>query len=139
MKKIFLFSLVLTAILLAGCGASNPAAEAEVEEAYALITAAELVAIMNERRDSFLLVNTHIPFEGNIPTTDLSVPYNNVAQNLYLLPEDKDTELIIYCMSNRMAYIAADELVQAGYTNLKLLDGGMLAWHGAGLPIIIDP
>lgn len=141
MKKILLLILVLTALLLAGCSAvNNPAeAEAEVDEAYSLINAADLVTIMNERRDSFLLINTHIPFEGNIPTTDLSIPYNDVVQNLDLLPEDKDTELIIYCMSNRMAYIAADELVEAGYTNLKLLDGGMLAWQGAGLPIVIEP
>lgn len=140
MKKILLLTLILTAMLLAGCGAANPPVEAEEdEEAYTLINSAELVAIMNERRDSFLLINTHIPFEGNIPTTNLSVPYNDVAQYLTLLPEDKDSELIIYCMSNRMAYIAADELVEAGYTNLKLLDGGMLAWHGAGLPLEMEP
>ena len=140
MKKILLLTLLLTTLLLAACGPSNNPVEIEVEEEeYTLITAAELVTIMAERRDSFLLINTHIPFEGNLPTTDLSIPYNDVAQHLNLLPEDKDTELVIYCMSNRMAYIAADAFVEAGYTNLRLLDGGMLGWHGAGLPIVAEP
>ena len=139
MKKILLLTLLLTALLLAACGSPNPPVEVEEEEVYALITPADLMAIIENRRDTFLLINTHIPFEGNIPTTDLSIPYNNVAQNLSLLPEDKDSELIIYCMSNRMAYIAADALVQAGYTNLKLLDGGMIGWYGAGLPILMEP
>ena len=139
MKKILLLTLLLTALLLAACGSPNPPVEVEEEEVYALITPEDLMAIIENRRDTFLLINTHIPFEGNIPTTDLSIPYNNVAQNLSLLPEDKDSELIIYCMSNRMAYIAADALVQAGYTNLKLLDGGMIGWYGAGLPILMEP
>ena len=143
MKKIILLTIVIIALLLAGCGADNPTVENNPveteEEGYALITPEDLMAKMNEGRDLFLLINMHIPFEGNIPTTDLSIPYNDVAQNLSLLPEDKETELIIYCMSNRMAYIAADQLVQAGYTNLRLLDGGMIGWYGAGLPIVMEP
>jgi len=143
MKKILLLTIVVFALLLAGCGAANPTVEnnpVETEdEGYALITPEDLMAKMNEGRDSFLLINTHIPFEGNIPTTDLFIPHNNVVQNLSLLPEDKDAELIIYCMSNRMAYYAADALVQAGYTNLRLLDGGMIGWYGAGLPIVMEP
>ena len=139
MKKILLLTLVLTAMLLAGCAEANPPAEAEDEDAYALISAAELEALITEQGESFLLVNTHIPFEGNIPTTDLSVPYNEITDNLEQFPADKNAEIILYCMSNTMALIAADELVQAGYTNLKLLDGGMLAWHSTGLTLEIEP
>jgi phage shock protein E len=139
MKKIYLLSLILTALLLAGCAAANPPAEAEDQGAYDLISAAELDARLNERRESFILVNTHIPFEGNLPTTDFSVPYNEISENLDQFPDDKDAEIILYCMSNRMALIAADELVQAGYSNLRLLDGGMLAWHSAGLTLVMEP
>jgi phage shock protein E len=67
------------------------------------------------------------------------VPYNEIDQHLDLFPADKDAEIVLYCMSNRMALIAAEDLVQAGYTNLKLLDGGMLAWQSAGLPLNMEP
>jgi len=139
MKKRYLLFLVLTALLLAGCAAANPPAKAEDETAYTLISAGELEALLTEQRETFLLVNTHIPFEGNIPTTDFSVPYNEISENLAQFPADKESEIILYCMSNRMALIAADELVQAGYTNLRLLDGGMLAWHSAGLTLEMEP
>jgi phage shock protein E len=137
MKKILFLSLVITTLLLVSCAPPNPI-EAE-QESYALISSEELVSIMEARRDAFLLINTHIPFEGNLPTTDFSVPYNEIDQHLDLFPADKDAEIVLYCMSNRMALIAAEDLVQAGYTNLKLLDGGMLAWQSAGLPLDMEP
>ena len=137
MKKILFYTLVLTALLLAGCAAPNPI-ETE-QESYVLISSEALVSMMEARRDAFVLVNTHIPFEGNLPTTDFSVPYNEINQHLDLFPADKDAEIVLYCMSNRMALIAADDLVQAGYTNLKLLDGGMLVWQSAGLSLDMEP
>ncbi len=36
---------------------------------------------------NFPLVNTHIPFEGDIPGIDLSIPYNEIDQNLGLLAQ----------------------------------------------------
>lgn len=137
MKKILFYTLVLTALLLAGCAAPNPI-EPE-QESYVLISSEALVSMMETRRGSFVLINTHIPFEGNLPTTDFSVPYNEIDQHLDLFPADKGAEIVLYCMSNRMALTATDELVQAGYTNLKLLDGGMLAWQNAGLTLDMEP
>ncbi|MBW6465860.1 MAG: rhodanese-like domain-containing protein [Brevefilum sp.] len=137
MKKTLLFILILTALLLAGCASPGPT-EAE-GESHTLISSEALVSMMEARRDTFLLINTHIPFEGNLPTTDFSVPYNEINQHLDLFPADKDAEIVLYCMSNRMALIAADDLVAAGYTNLKLLDGGMLAWQSAGQTLDMEP
>jgi rhodanese-related sulfurtransferase len=137
MKKILFLSLVITTLLLTGCAPPSPT---EVEqESYALIDAESLSEMIDTRRDDFLLINTHIPFEGNLPTTDFSVPYNEINQHLDLFPADKDAEIVLYCMSNRMALIAADDLVQAGYTNLKLLEGGMLAWQSAGQTLVMEP
>ena len=137
MKKILFYALVLTALLLAGCAAPSPI-EAE-QDSYVLISSEALVSMMETRRDAFVLVNTHIPFEGNLPTTDFSVPYNEIEQYLDLFPTEKDAEIVLYCMSDRMALIAADNLVQAGYTNLKLLDGGMLSWQSAGQTLDMEP
>jgi phage shock protein E len=137
MKKTLLSILILTALLLAGCSSPNPT-EAE-GESHALISSEALLSMMEARRDTFLLINTHIPFEGNLPTTDFSVPYNEINQHLDLFPADKEAEIVLYCMSNRMALIAADDLVAAGYTNLTLLDGGMLAWQSAGQTLDMEP
>jgi rhodanese-related sulfurtransferase len=99
---------------------------------YTDVSVAELQTMLANK--DFTFINVHIPFEGNIANTDLSIPYDQVAQNLDKLP-DKDAKIVLYCRSDRMSNIAAKELVSLGYTNVWNLDGGMVAWEAAGLPI----
>jgi phage shock protein E len=100
---------------------------------YKDLSVTELQSLLNKK--DFLLVNVHIPFEGNLPKTDLSIPYDAIDQNLNKLPGDKNARIILYCRSGRMSTIAAKELVKLGYTNIWSLDGGMAAWEQAGQPI----
>lgn len=85
--------------------------------------------------EGVVLVNTHVPFEGNLPRTDLSVPYNEIGQNLDRLPEDKNARIAVYCKTGRMSAQAAEELVALGYGDVWDLEGGMEAWRSAGLPL----
>ena len=75
----------------------------------------------------------HIPFEGDIANTDLSIPYNEIAQHLDQLPAEKDARIVRYCRSGRMSSIAAESLAGLGYSNVASLDGGMVAWEQVGL------
>ncbi|TAK14362.1 MAG: rhodanese-like domain-containing protein [Anaerolineae bacterium] len=133
-------SLLCLALLLAAC-AGQPAAEAPVQGtpievaggSYNDVSVAELQTML-ENKD-FLFINVHIPFEGDIANTDLSIPYDEIADNLDLLPAEKDAKIVLYCRSDRMSRIAAETLIGLGFTNLYNLDGGMVAWEAAGLEL----
>ena len=84
----------------------------------------------------FLLINTHVPYEGEIEQTDLFLPYDQAAELVDQLPRDKNAKIVVYCRSDRMSRIAADVWAQEGYTNLYNLEGGFTAWEQAGYPLL---
>ena len=133
MKKTIL--ILLSVILLAGCQ-SKPMAGEIVTVAggsYKNITANELHTMLKDK--DFIFINVHTPFAGNIADTDLSIPYDQIEQNLSQLPSDKNARIVLYCRSGRMSAIAAEKLVSLGYTNIWNLDGGMVEWERAGYEI----
>ena len=85
---------------------------------------------------NFFLVNTHIPYEGELEQTDAFIPFDTITQHLDQLPADKNAPIVLYCRSGRMSTMAAEALVKAGYTNIWELAGGMLAWEKAGLTVV---
>ncbi len=103
---------------------------------YTNITAAQLNSMLQKK--DFLLVNVHIPYYGEIAQTDLFIPYDKVNDSLTQLP-DKQAKIVLYCRSGSMSTTAAKALVQAGYTNVFNLDGGMYAWQAAGYQLIQKP
>ena len=137
--------LVATVVTAAACGETAPppassgappaaAPSQGSQPAYTDITPDELAAML-EKKD-FLLVNTHIPYEGEIEETDLFLPYDQAADLVAELPEDKAAKVVVYCRTSHMSRIAADVWAAAGYTNLMNLDGGFVAWEEAGYPLL---
>lgn len=103
--------------------------------AYTSVNANELNTMLKNK--DFVFINVHIPFEGNIAGTDLSIAYDQITDpaNLAQLPVDKNAKIVLYCRSGRMSEIAAEELVSLGYTNIWDLEGGMVDWEQAGFSI----
>lgn len=149
---------VLTCIVLAGCVGEAPSADVPDGEAPtgAALTSAQtpapgqVVAVgdgeyrdilvpelqaMLEHKD-FPLINVHVPYAGDLPGTDESIRFDEMASNLDRLPTDKSAPIVLYCRTGPMSARAARDLVALGYTNVYNLVGGFNAWVEAGLPLV---
>ncbi len=132
MKKHILIFVLLIALLLAGCQSKSVTGETVIltNGSYQNISADNLNTLLKNK--DFIFINVHIPFAGNIAGTDLSIPYDQIENNLAQLPSDKSAKIVLYCRSGHMSGIAAEKLVSLGYTNVWNLDGGMVGREQAG-------
>jgi rhodanese-related sulfurtransferase len=123
----FTAAAVIGVLSVVACGRAKSAASAG---AYTNITARQLHDMMPAK--DFVLVNVHVPYEGDLPGTDLSIPFDRVAEQLDRLPADKAARIVLYCRSGRMSETASSTLASLGYTSVFNVAGGMQAWSAAG-------
>jgi len=84
----------------------------------------------------FTLLNVKTPYIGEISGTDLYIPYTDVAARSKELPANKAAPIVVYCRSGHESAIAAQTLLDLGYTNILNLDGGMDAWTASGHQLV---
>ena len=75
---------------------------------------------------------------GHIPGA-IHAPVLKILLKRVRLPEDKNSELVITCEHGPRALMAKCLLATYGYRNTTLLDGHMLGWRRAGLPLEKQP
>ena len=123
MKK--LVFLLLAMMMLTACGQDK---ENDQGAVYVNITAEEAKQIMDSEEGYIILdVRTQEEYdEGHIPGAIL-IPYTQIAEKAEEVLTDKDQLILVYCRSGRRSKIAAEALVELGYTNIKEF-GGILDW-----------
>ena len=134
--------LALASLLVVACGsgASSPENNAvkldqlpKNADGYADISVQQLAELVEG--GELTLVNVHVPYEGEIPQTDLFIAYDEIAGHLDQLP-DKGAPIVLYCRSGGMSTSAARDLAALGYAHVLEVDGGFTAWQAAGYELV---
>ena len=122
-------------VLIVAVAASLPIETADGRsQSYQNISFVEFSKWLEEK--DFLLINVHVPYQGEIPGTDQLLPYYLVEAQKDRLPAAKDTKVVIYCLTGPMGHTAARSLVRLGYTRVYHYAGGMLDWVRNGRELI---
>ncbi len=128
-RQIWVAAMILAVLTLLVPACSQSA----TTDGYTNITVEQLAEMLADK--DFALVNVHIPYEGEIPQTDLFIPFDEIANHLDELA-DKNASIVLYCLGDSMSTLAAETLVSQGYTNVMVVDGGMSAWAAAGYELL---
>jgi phage shock protein E len=128
--------VALLVALVTGCTGGEEATtvpSATIGAPHAVFTVEEFAALLDD--PGVIVVNVHVPYEGELPGTDALVAYDRILE-WDGLPQNRDAAIAVYCMSGNMSRQAALALVEAGYTGVRDLDGGMLAWQDSGRGLV---
>lgn len=66
----------------------------------------------------------------------LAIPVSELSSRLAELPADKSAPIVVTCKSGTRGMFALLALQLNGYTNVRNLSGGVVAWEGAELPLV---
>ena len=100
-----------------------------------LLTPDELAQFLTERPEARLLdVRTPGEFETQHIAGAYNVPLDLLGEHGHEIRARVADPVILICRSGQRARKAEDALAATGMRNLHILDGGMTAWVGAGLP-----
>jgi len=94
------------------------------------ISSFEVYEKVRKKEDVFYLdVRTAQEFEDmRLGIGETLIPLGALRKRLCELPSDKNKEIIVYCKISLRGYEAARILQANGWTNVKVMEGGIMAW-----------
>lgn len=130
MKKYLMHHLAVTFLLAAAVGIAPAYAEEvrsiDVKQAHTM------------KNQGALLLDVREPNEyasGHAPGSVL-IPVGQLEKRLQEIRQFQDKPVAVICRSGRRSAAAAEILQKAGFSDVKNVDGGMLAWEQTGLRVV---
>lgn len=136
---------LVAAIGLAGCsgsessgsaGGGDVTVEAPAPGQVSLVDAPAFDAAIET--DGVVVIDVRTPGEfadGHIDSA-VNIDLQNPAFAQQILDLDPDVTYAVYCRSGNRSATATQYMVDNGFTSLYELDGGIVAWESAGLPLV---
>ncbi len=129
MKRLFTATLLALALLAGACGGDTATIE--------LIDAPEAQELLAAPPDDLVVLDVRTPeehAEAHIAgSTNIDFYAADFAAQLDQL--DKDTPYFVYCRSGNRSAETITTMRELGFTEVYELEGGIVSWAGAGLPV----
>ena len=127
MKKVI--ALIGSILLLAGCSSSSSAVDLGVKEFSAKVAEAGVITLdvrtPGEFMSGFIQGAQNIDFQSG-----------NFENEIAAL--DKNATYAVYCRSGNRSGQAVKVMHDAGFHNVYNLNGGVIDWTNAGLPLVTN-
>jgi rhodanese-related sulfurtransferase len=117
--------------------ACAPAAPAAPESPIPHITGADLQHLVHHADEQLVILDVRTPEEfaaGHLPEAR-NIPHDQVADRLVELAPLHGKTVVLYCRSGRRSGIAAKLLRDAGFGDVRLLEGDFPGWEAAKYPV----
>jgi rhodanese-related sulfurtransferase len=125
MKKVIV--LIASVLLLAGCSSSSSTNDLSVSEFSSKVAEAGIITLDVRTPGEFN--------EGHIEGAQLiDFQSGNFENEIATL--DKSKTYAVYCRSGSRSGQAVKVMSDAGFTSVYNLNGGVIDWAGAGLPLV---
>ncbi|GAA4623192.1 rhodanese-like domain-containing protein [Cellulomonas oligotrophica] len=121
-------AVTLAVAALAGCSGGGAVTDVDVEEAATLLEDPDVTVV--DVRTPAEFAEGHLDGAVNI---DLSDPA--FADLVAELPQDG--AYLVYCRTDNRSGTATDLMAEEGLTDVHDLDGGVVAWAEAGMPLVV--
>jgi rhodanese-related sulfurtransferase len=102
---------------------------------FASLTPAAAVQLMNKEDVVVLDVREAAETIGGKITRAIQIPVGAVAKRIGELEKHKDKTLLVYCKSGARSGVACKQLGKHGFDKVYSLNGGLMAWQEAHLPL----
>ena len=102
-----------------------------------LLTVKQLKEELNQTNQSLILldVRTREEFNSGRIKNSINIPHDLLLSDISLIADYKNEKVVVYCRSGKRAKLVLDRLLDEGFRTLIDVDGDMLAWNSANLPI----
>lgn len=86
-----------------------------------------------ENHEPFVLIDVRESYEHEeFNLGGKLIPLGELFTALDSVSDDKEAEIVVYCRSGNRSAMAQRILQQAGYTKVRNLTGGVVAWQAKG-------
>ena len=128
---------------LAACGGDESSSDAAattatVSSSVALIGPAAAAALLAAPPAGLVVLDVRTPEEfatGHLEGA-VMIDFQSPSFAADVVALGEETPVFVYCRSGNRSAQAVAAMTQLGFTDLTELDGGIVAWEAAGLPLV---